>query len=159
MGRLVIVLALVFLALTASAESTFDELPADVKSKVDIRLARASDEIAASPFATLSSFEVHGSSEDAGVIECARRLGVKHFVMHNIHGSLKDPNDARLNAWLDRCEAAKIEVRCILHSTDLEQWRAALRNYGRRIKHFAYLNEPNQPTNNDHTKPHWMPEK
>jgi len=159
MGRLVIVLALVFLALTASAESTFEELPADVKAKVDIRLARTSDEIAASPFATLTSFEVHGPAEDAGVIECARRLGVKHFVMHNIHGSLKDPDDARLNAWLDRCEAAKIEVRCILHSTDLELWRAALKNYGRRIKHFAYLNEPNQPTNNDHTKPHWMPEK
>ena len=146
-------------ARAASSEPAFDELSAGARAAIDLGLARASDQIAASPFATLSSFEVHGPDEDAGVIESARRLGVKHFVLHNISGSLQDPKDARLNAWLDRCEAAKIEVRCILSSAELEVWRAALRNYGHRIRHFAFLNEPNQPTGNDHTKPQWMPEQ
>jgi hypothetical protein len=149
---------IVGLAAAASA-ATFRELPEDARKRVDLRLARASTEIEASPFATLTSFEVHGQSEDAGVIETMRRLGVKHVVMHNIHGSLPDPRDKRLNEWLDGCEAAKIEVRCILHTTDLDFWRKAVENYGARIRHWSYLNEPNSPTDNDHTRPAWMPER
>ncbi len=141
------------------AEPTFAELPQDVRRDIPILLARPSDQIPASPFATLSSFEVHGSSEDEGVIETARRLGVKHFVMHNIHGSLKDPNDERLTRWCSLCEQAGIEVRAILHSTDLDLWRAALTNWGERIHYWSYLNEPNAPQNNDHTNPHWKPDR
>jgi len=121
---------------------------------VEVYLAKRSTEIAGSPFATLSSFEVHGESEDAGVIETMAALGVKHIVMHNIHGSLADPNDPRLNAWLDGCAREGIEVRCILHSTDLDLWRQALVNYGARIRNWSYLNEPNAPgVDNDHSNP------
>lgn len=142
-----------------AAATTFHDLPADVKAKVDLSLARTSNDIAASPFATLDSFEVHDERDDAGVIDTMRRLGVKTVVMHNIHGSLPDPHDRRLNNWLDGCDQAGIEVRCILAMPDPVLWRAALVNYGRRIKHWSFLNEPNAPTNNDHTKPAVMPEK
>lgn len=141
------------------AEQTFAELPDDVRKGIPIRLERPSNEAPASPFATLSSFEVHGQSEDEAVIETARRLGVKHFVMHNIHGSLRDPRDERLTRWCRLCEQAGIEVRAILHTTDLETWRRALTNWGDRIRYWSYLNEPNAPQDNDHTHPHWMPER
>lgn len=153
-----LLLAVLALSLAASA-APFRDLPPDVKAKIDLRLTRPSNEIAASPFATLTSFEVHGESEDVGVIETMRRLGVKIVVMHNIHGSLADPNDRRLNAWLDACDKAGIQVRAILHSTDMDLWRQGLVNYGKRIRHWSFLNEPNAPTNNDHTKPAFMPEK
>ncbi len=143
----------------AGEPSTFAELPEAVRQAIPIRLARTSTEIPASPFATMSSFEVHGESEDEGVIETARRLGVKHFVMHNIHGSLADPGDRRLTRWCDLCERAGIEVRAILHSTDLGLWEAAFRNWGHRIRCWSYLNEPNQPQNNDHTNPVWKPDR
>jgi len=146
-------------AIAIAHAATFRELPDEVKARIDLRLARDSTEIEASPFATLTSFEVHGAADDAGVVATMKQLGVKRVVMHNIHGSLPDPNDKRLNDWLNGCDAAKIEVRCILHSTDSDFWRTALRNYGSRIRHWSYLNEPNMPTNNDHTKPAWMPEK
>ncbi len=151
--------ALALLAVSAAGAATFRELPADVKAKIDLRLARPSNEIAASPFATLTSFEVHGENDDAGVIETMRKLGVKTVVMHNIHGSLPDAKDRRLNMWLDACGRAGIQVRCILASPDPVLWRQALSNYGRRIRHWSFLNEPNQPTNNDHTKPAVMPEQ
>ena len=144
---------------SAAGAASFRDLPADVKATVDLRLARSSNEIAASPFATLTSFEVHGESEDDGVIETMRRLGVKTVVMHNIHMCLPDAKDRRLNHWLDACDKAGIETRAILHSTDLNLWRQALTNYGRRIKHWSFLNEPNAPTNNDHSKPLFMPEQ
>lgn len=153
------VLALLVVAASVGGAATFRELPADVKAKVDLRLAKSSNEIAASPFATLTSFEVHGENDDAGVIETMRRLGVKTVVMHNIHMCLPDPADRRLNKWLDACGKSGIEVRCILATPDLALWRKAFANYGRRIKHWSFLNEPNQPTNNDHTKPAVMPEK
>lgn len=151
-------LVLILISVTAQA-ATFRDLPADIKAKIDLRLARSSNEIAASPFATLTSFEVHGESEDPGVIETMRKLGVKIVVMHNIHGSLADPQDRRLNAWLDACYKAGIEVRCILATPDLDLWRKGLTNYGKRIRHWSFLNEPNSPTDNDHTRPAVMPEK
>jgi hypothetical protein len=151
-------LPMLLLPVIATA-ATFRDLPAEVKAQINVRLTRPSNEIAASPFATLTSFEVHGESEDAGVIETMRRLGVKTVVMHNIHMCLPDPQDRRLNAWLDGCEKAGIEVRCILATTDLDLWRQGLANYGKRIRHWSFLNEPNAPTNNDHTKPAVMPEK
>ncbi|MBC7289605.1 MAG: hypothetical protein H5T86_16510, partial [Armatimonadetes bacterium] len=141
----------------ANAQETFAQLRADIRNRIPLRLARSSDEIRASPFATLTSFEVHGAAEDEGVIETARRLGVKHIVMHNIHGSLRDPNDPRLSRWCRLCQAAGIEVRAILHTTDLDLWRAAFLNWGDRIAFWSYLNEPNSPQDNDHTRPHWMP--
>ena len=144
---------------SAAGAATFRDLPADVKAQVDLRLTRPSNEIAASPFATLTSFEVHGESEDDGVIETMRRLGVKTVVMHNIHGSLPNAQDRRLHHWLDACDKAGIETRCILHSTDLNLWRQALTNYGRRIRHWSFLNEPNAPTQNDHSRPMFMPER
>ncbi len=143
---------------TLSLAQTFRDLPEATRAQVDLRLKRSSDEITASPFATLTSFEVHGESEDAGVIETMRKLGVKTVVMHNIHGSLGDPQDPRLNNWLNACARAGIEVRCILVSQDLDFWRQALTNYGGRIKHWSLLNEPNAPTDNDHTRPAVMPE-
>lgn len=156
---LLLPLALLLTLSTAADSGTFRDLPADVKAQVDLRLARSSDEIDASPFASLTSFEVHGESEDDGVIETMRRLGVKTVVMHNIHGSLPDRKDRRLNHWLDTCDRAEIETRCILHSTDLNLWRQALTNYGGRIRHWSFLNEPNAPTQNDHSRPVFMPEK
>jgi hypothetical protein len=149
-----------FITLASAANAaTFRDLPADVKAQVDLRLTRASNEIGASPFATLTSFEVHGESEDEGVIETTRRLGVKTVVLHNIHSSLPYAKDRRLNHWLDACDKAQIETRCILHSTDLNLWRQALTNYGGRIRHWSFLNEPNAPTDNDHSRPLCMPEK
>jgi len=125
----------------------------------EIVVARRSSEIRSSPFATLDSFEVHGEQDDPGVIESMARLGVKHVVMHNIHMCLPDPADRRLNAWIDGCAREGIEVRCILYNRDPEFWRTALRNYGDRIKHWSYLNEPNGPDeNNDHSKPVVRPE-
>lgn len=147
------------LAEGAAAGPAFDELPQHVRDAIPIHLARSSDEIPSSPFATLSSFEVHGAAEDESVIETARRLGVKHFVMHNIHGSLRDRDDPRLTRWVNLCREAGMEVRAILHSTDLDLWRAALVNWGDRIRHWSYLNEPNHPQNHDHTNPKWMPER
>jgi hypothetical protein len=141
-----------------AAPPTLAQLPASKTRGIDLRVRKSSAEIPASPFATLTSFEVHGESEDAGVIKTMSELGVKWVVMHNIHGSLPDPADRRLNAWLDGCSKAGIRVRCILASRDLELWRKAVRNYGDRIKSFCYLNEPNAPTNNDHTKPAVPPE-
>jgi hypothetical protein len=47
-----------------------------------------------------------------GVIETMRRLGVKTVVMHNIHGSLPDAKDRRLNHWLDACDKAGIIPLC-----------------------------------------------
>lgn len=132
---------------------TLARLPASKVAGIDLRLHKKSADIPASPFATLTSFEVHSEAEDPGVIRAMADLGVKWVVMHNIHGSLPDPHDRRLNAWLDGCKKAGIGVRCILVSRDLELWRKAVRNYGDRIKDFGYLNEPNAPTNNDHTKP------
>lgn len=158
MTQMLPLLILLALASVVGA-ATFHDLPAETKTQIDLRLARPSNEVTASPFATLSSFEVHGESEDDGVIETMRKLGVKTVVMHNLHGSLADPQDRRLNHWLDTCDKAGIETRCILHSTDLTLWRQALTHYGRRIKHWSFLNEPNMPTNNDHTKPAVMPEK
>ena len=101
MKRMLLLPLALLLALSTAADSkTFRDLPADIKARVDLRLARSSDEIDASPFASLTSFEVHGESEDDGVIETMRRLGVKTVVMHNIHGSLPDRKDRRLNHWL-----------------------------------------------------------
>ncbi len=137
---------------------TLAQLPPSKRKGNDLRLRKTSAEIAISPFATLTSFEVHGEDEDAGVIKAMSDLGVKWVVMHNIHGSLPDPNDRRLNAWLDGCRKAGIGVRCILCSRDVELWRKAVRNYGDRIKTFSFLNEPNAPTDNDHTKPNVPPD-
>lgn len=147
------------LAGPGGAVPMFSELPPEVRERIDLRLQRPSNEIAASPFATLTSFEVHGQADDAGVIETMRRLGVKTVVMHNIHGSLADPADRRLNDWLDACDKAGIAVRCILVSQDLDLWRKALTNYGRRIRDWSFGNEPNAPQGNDHTRPHLMPEQ
>lgn len=158
-AALVVAAALLALATAAGAAPTFGELSTETKAKIDVRLARPSGEISASPFATLTSFEVHGEDEDAGVIETMRQLGVKTVVMHNIHMCLPDPKDRRLNAWLDGCDKAGITVRAILASPDMTLWRQALTNYGGRIHHWSFLNEPNQPTNNDHTKPTVMPEQ
>ncbi|MCD6350674.1 MAG: hypothetical protein J7M26_01035 [Armatimonadetes bacterium] len=138
---------------------TFAELPQDVRQRINLRLARSSDEIPSSPFATLTSFEVHGAADDAAVIETARRLGVKHFVMHNIHGHLRDPSDERLTRWCELCDRAGIEVRAILHSTDLDLWKAAFANWGKRIRYWSYLNEPNSPIKGDHTNPRWKPDQ
>lgn len=132
---------------------TFAELPPATRAKIGIRLRKRSSEIQSSPFATLTSFEVHGADEDAAVIDAMANLGVKWVVMHNIHGSLPDPADKRLNAWLEGCRKAGIGVRCILTSRDRDLWVRAVRNYGDRIRTFSFLNEPNAPTNNDHTKP------
>lgn len=151
-------IALILALASAANAATFRDLPAEVKAQVDLRLTRPSNEIAASPFATLTSFEVHGESEDDGAIETMRRLGVKTVVMHNIHGSLPDAKDRRLNHWLDTCDKVGIETRCILHSTELNLWRQALTNYGGRIRHWSFLNEPNAPTENDHSRPMFMPE-
>ena len=128
------------------------------KPTIDVPLRRSSNAIPASPFATLTSFEVHGEDEDAGVVASMRALGVKWVMMHNIHGSLPDPADRRLNHWLRMCKEAGIGVRCILASRDLELWRKAVRNYGDRIASWHFLNEPNAPTDNDHTKPAVTPE-
>jgi hypothetical protein len=38
-------------------------------------------------------------------------------------------------------------------------WRAALINWGDRIRYWSYLNEPNTPQDNDHTRPRWKPEQ
>lgn len=139
--------------------SSFADLPPQVRGEVDLRLTRRSTEVAASPFATLTSFEVHGESEDEAVIETMAALGVKHVVMHNIPMCLADPDDRRLNAWLDACEREGIEVRCILVSRDTAFWRTALANYGHRIRHWSFLNEPNAPgPDHDHSKPHVRPE-
>jgi hypothetical protein len=145
--------------ISKSHGETFGQLPPAVRARIVIRLARPSNEITASPFATLSSFEVHGEAEDEAVIEAARQLGVKHFVLHNIHGSLRDPHDRRLTRWCRLCEQAGIEVRAILHSTDLDLWKAAFVNWGDRIRYWSYLNEPNTPQDNDHTKPLWKPDE
>jgi len=134
--------------------------PTDPRPGIEIRFARRSSEVTSSPFATLTSFEVHGPDEDAGVIETMAALGVKHVVMHNIHGSLGDARDPRLNAWLDGCAREGIDVRCILVSPDAELWRTALTSYGDRIHHWCYLNEPNAPgADNDHSKPVVRPEQ
>jgi hypothetical protein len=125
---------------------------------IDVPLRRSSNAIPASPFATLTSFEVHGEDEDAGVVASMRALGVKWVMMHNIHGSLPDPADRRLNNWLRMCKEAGIGVRCILASRDLELWRNAVRNYGDRITAWHFLNEPNAPTDTDHTRPNVAPE-
>lgn len=137
---------------------TLARLPAPKKAGIDLRLRKSSGQIDASPFATLTSFEVHGEDEDAGVIRTMAQLGVKWVVLHNIHGSLPDPADRRLNAWLEGCRKAGIGVRCILASRDRDLWRKAVRNYGDRIKNFGYLNEPNAPTDNDHAKPSAPPD-
>lgn len=153
-------LPLLLLAPLNAPAPTFAELPAEVRAQVDLRLARRSGEIAGSPFATMTSFEVHDGSEDAGVIETMAALGVKCVVMHNIHGSLGDPDDPRLTAWLDGCAREGIEVRCILSSRDLELWRAAFTNWGSRIRDWSLLNEPNAPgAENDHGKPNVRPEE
>jgi len=132
---------------------TFAQLPTDVHQGVDVRLRRPSDDIASSPFGTVVSSEVHPQQQDADVAHLMRELGVKWVVMHNYHAMLADPDDPRLNAWLAMCADAKIRPYCILVSRDIELWRAAVRNFGDHIKHFGFLNEPNAPTDNDHTKP------
>lgn len=152
-------MALMMIAGSAAAEPTFSSLPEATRKAIPIRLERASNEIPASPFATMGSPEVWGESEDLGVVETARKLGVKHFVMHNLHGNVSAPKDPRLTRFHEACKAAGMDVWAILHSTDLKLWEAALRNWGDRITHWSYLNEPNAPQNNDHTNPMWMPAK
>lgn len=138
----------------------FRDLTPEQQGQVSLRLARRSMEIARSPFATMSSFELHGPDEDAGVIEAMAGLGVKTVVMHNIHMCLPDARDPRLNAWLTGCAREGIEVRCILVSGDPEFWRVALTNYGDRIRHWSYNNEPNAPgADNDHSHPRVMPQQ
>lgn len=142
---------------SSASQPTFSQLPESIRHKIDLRLRKRSDEIVASPFATLTSFEVHGESEDADVVRIMQELGVRCVVMHNIHGSLPNADDRRLNRWLEMCAKAGIQVRCILVSRDVELWKKAVRNFGDRIKHFGFLNESNAPTNNDHTKPNVSP--
>jgi len=141
------------------AEPTFDALPEAKRKAIPIRLRRESNEIPDSPFATMGSPEVWRESEDLDVVKAARLLGVKHFVMHNLHGNVTDPKDPRLTRFFNACKAARIEVRAILHSADLRLWESALRNWGGRITHWSYLNEPNMPQKNDHTNPMWTPQK
>ncbi|HEX2999597.1 MAG TPA: hypothetical protein VHR86_05105, partial [Armatimonadota bacterium] len=143
----------------AAPNSAFGTLPVDLQTKLIPRLQRSSREIVSAPFASLTSFEVHAASEDPGVIASMAALGVKYVVLHNIHDSLAQPGEPRLTAWLDACDTAGIETRCILNARDPEVWRTAVRNYGERIHHFSYLNEPNQPVKDDHTHPHVMPEQ
>jgi hypothetical protein len=138
----------------ATINPTFSQLTEQVRSKIDTHLRRRSDEIDSSPFATLVSSEVHGPDRDIDVARLMRELGVKWVVMHNYHGMLGSAEDARLNRWLALCAEAKIRPYCILVSEDLELWRAAAANYGDRIGYFGFLNEPNAPTENDHTRPH-----
>lgn len=148
----------VMAALASPQERTLADLPPSARAGLDLRLHKQSTDIPSSPFATLTSFEVHGEAEDASVVRTMRDLGVKWVMMHNIHGSLADPNDRRLNAWLKLCADAKIGVRCILVSRDRELWRKAIQNYGDRIVSFGYLNEPNAPTGDDHARPQVRPE-
>jgi hypothetical protein len=141
------------------AEPTFSSLPEATRKGIPIRLDRPSNEIPASPFATMGSPEVWWPQEDDGVVDTMRALGIKHIVMQNLHGNVTDPKDPRLTHFWERCRDAGIEVRAILHSTDLKLWEQALRNWGDRITYWSYLNEPNSPTNNDHTHPAFMPDR
>ena len=151
-------MALMIVAGPAVAEPTFSSLPDATKRGIPIRLDRPSNEIPASPFATMGSPEVWWPQEDDGVVDTMRALGIKHIVMQNLHGNVTDPKDPRLTHFWERCRDAGIEVRAILHSTDLKLWEQALRNWGDRITYWSYLNEPNAPTNNDHTHPAFMPD-
>lgn len=142
-----------------TAEPTFASLPEATRKAIDVRLARPSNEIPASPFATMGSPEVWYPQEDDGIVDTMRALGVKHIVMQNLNGNVTDPKDPRLTHFWQRCHDAGIEVRAILNSTDPKLWEEALRNWGDRITYWSYLNEPNAPTNGDHRHPHVMPDK
>jgi hypothetical protein len=144
-------------AVVAASNPTFSQLPEPVRSGIDTLLRRQSDEIKSSPFATLVSSEVHGQDRDPAVARLMRELGVKWVVMHNYHDMLRSAGDARLNRWLTLCAEATIRPYCILVSEDLDLWGAAAANYGDRIGDFGFLNEPNAPTDNDHTRPRVPP--
>ena len=150
---------LMIVAGSVAAEPTFNSLPEATRKTIPIRLERTSNEIPDSPFATMGSLEVWRESEDLGVVETMRQLGIKHIVMQNLNDNVTNPKNPRLDRFYNACKAAGIEVRAILNFADLKLWEAALRNWGDSITYWSYLNEPNSPQNDDHTNPRLMPEK
>jgi hypothetical protein len=143
----------------AQAQTSFARLPTQVRSRINFSLQRSSDRIAASPFATVISFLANiNAAEDAISIQEMKDLGLKHLLLYNAEKQLGESKNPRLNQLLSLCEQADIEVRCKVDNPDVDFWKKVVSNYGSRIQHYYYLNEPNVPKTNDFSSPRVSPE-